>query len=73
MQTIKKTKSSKKFLINATANQALREKCEKLEKEKTELLAKMQAGDFIDLDTLHQVKQEKHKLQKEVVAFKFIR
>jgi hypothetical protein len=29
----------------------------------------MQAGDFVDLDTLHQVKQEKHKLQKEVMRF----
>ena len=53
-----------------TAIQTLQEKCDKLEKEKTELAAKMQAGDFVDLDTLHQVKQEKHKLQKEVIRFK---
>jgi len=51
------------------AIQILQEKCDKLEKEKTELAAKMQAGDFVDLDTLHQVKQEKHKLQKEVMPF----
>nr|CAH0112438.1 unnamed protein product [Daphnia galeata] len=51
---------------NSSAIQTLQEKCDKLEKEKTELAAKMQAGDFVDLDTLHQVKQEKHKLQKEL-------
>lgn len=53
---------------NQTANQILQEKCDKLEKEKAEMTAKMQSGDFVDLDTLHQVKQEKHKLQKEVNA-----
>lgn len=43
-----------------------REKCEKLEKEKSELAAKKESSDQVDLDTLHQVRQEKHKLQKEV-------
>jgi hypothetical protein len=43
-----------------------REKCEKLEKEKTDLSAKIAGGEFVDLGTLHQVKQDKHKLQKEV-------
>lgn len=43
-----------------------REKCEKLEKEKSELAAKMESKDLVDLDTLQQVRQEKHKLQKEV-------
>lgn len=57
----------KAFFVNLNIDiKLLREKCEKLEKEKAELTAKMQAGDFVDLDTLHQVKQEKHKLQKEV-------
>ncbi|XP_046633192.1 trichohyalin-like isoform X2 [Daphnia pulicaria] len=56
----------KKGNSNSSAIQVLQEKCDKLEKEKTELAAKMQAGDFVDLDTLHQVKQEKHKLQKEL-------
>ncbi|XP_032785045.2 myosin-11 isoform X1 [Daphnia magna] len=51
---------------NSSANQILQEKCDKLEKEKAEMTAKMQSGDFVDLDTLHQVKQEKHKLQKEL-------
>ena len=45
----------------------MKEKCEKLEKEKSELIAKMEGGEFVDLGTLHQVKQDKHKLQKEVV------
>lgn len=54
------------ILKNPSANQILQEKYDKLEKEKAEMTAKMQSGDFVDLDTLHQVKQEKHKLQKEV-------
>lgn len=56
------------FMVTYLAMQTLRDKCEKLEKEKADLLAKMQTGDFVDLDTLHQVKQEKHKLQKEVCS-----
>ncbi|XP_059351454.1 trichohyalin-like isoform X3 [Daphnia carinata] len=56
----------KKANSNSSANQILQEKCDKLEKEKAEMTAKMQSGDFVDLDTLHQVKQEKHKLQKEL-------
>lgn len=55
-------------MMNYLAIQTLRDKCEKLEKEKADLLSKMQTGDFVDLDTLHQVKQEKHKLQKEVYS-----
>ena len=45
-----------------------REKCEKLEKEKSELAAKKESSDLVDLDTLHQARQEKHKLQKEVIG-----
>lgn len=44
----------------------LRKKVEELEKKNNDLAAKMKTGDFVDFDTLHQVKQEKHKLQKEV-------
>lgn len=43
-----------------------KEKCEKLEKEKSDLVAKMGSSDLVDLETLHQARQEKHKLQKEV-------
>lgn len=50
------------------ALEMLRKKIEELEKKNTDMAARMKTGDFIDFDTLHQVKQEKHKLQKEVMA-----
>ena len=43
------------------------DKCDKLEKEKNDLLSKMES--YVDLDTLHKVKQEKHRLQKGVALF----
>ena len=46
---------------------SLKDKCDKLEAEKNELKTKLDSS--VDLDTLHQVKQEKHKLQKEVHIF----
>ena len=44
----------------------MKEKYDKLEAERNELKTKLDTS--VDLDTLHQVKQDKHKLQKEVPA-----
>ena len=43
---------------------SLKEKCDKLETERNQLKTKLDTS--VDLDTLHNVKQDKHKLQKEV-------
>ena len=47
------------------------DKCHQVEKERDELRQKLDSGNLVDLDTLQKVKQEKHKLQKEV-SFLFV-
>ena len=44
------------------------DKCDALEKDRDELRKKLDSGNYVDLDTLQKVRQEKHKLQKEVIC-----